>query len=411
MAYDVARVRGLYVSLSDGWTYLNAHSCPQIPERVSAAVSRAFRMSTALADVEPTSGTHSRTNRPGRLEGEGFLDAARLAVADLTGATPDRVVLGPSLQVLYHGLARAMRPLLRQNSSVVLSQLDPPELTGAFEGLSADLRWAQPDLATGALPGFQFADLVDGTTRLVSVAASHDLLGTVAPVAEIAETVHDRSRAWVLVDASSLAAYRPLEIDDWGADIVAVDLAALGGPQLSALVFRDARMFKRLDALVPGFDPAQAGKLESPISTGLAGGVPAVVDHLADLVEARGTRRTRLQSSMTQVQEYLRALNLELITSLNTLSAVHILGVTGEAAGGGVDDRIPRLSFAVLDVPAKTVHQRLIDNGLVTTISPHTPLLTDMGVDEIGGAVTVSLGPFNTSADVDNLTRVVASLA
>ncbi|MGD7002251.1 aminotransferase class V-fold PLP-dependent enzyme [Corynebacterium halotolerans] len=411
MAYDVARVRGLYVSLSDGWTYLNAHACPQIPERVSAAVSRSFRMSTALSDIEPASGTHSRATRAGRLEGESYLDAARLAVSDLVGAAPEQVVLGPSLQVLYHSLARAMRPILRHNPSVVLSQLDNPVLTDAFANGSTEVRWAQPDLATGALPGFQYADLVDGTTRLVSLSAAHELLGTVAPVAEIADTVHDRSRSWVLVDASALAAYRPLEADQWGADIVAVDLAALGGPQLSALIFRDTRMLKRLDPLVPGFDPEDIRKLETPVSTGLAGGVAATVDHLADLVETRGTRRTRLQSSMTQLQEYLENRTAELITSLNTLTAVHILGVTGEAAGGGVRDRIPRLSFAVRDVPAETVHQRLIDNGLVTNICPHTPLLTEMGVDEIGGAVTVALGPFNTSVDVDNLTRVVASLA
>ena len=37
MAFDVASVRGLYTSLGDGWTYLNAHDAPQIPERVSAA--------------------------------------------------------------------------------------------------------------------------------------------------------------------------------------------------------------------------------------------------------------------------------------------------------------------------------------------------------------------------------------
>lgn len=39
-SYDVFSVRGLYTSLGDGWTYLNAHDCPQIPERVSAAVAR-----------------------------------------------------------------------------------------------------------------------------------------------------------------------------------------------------------------------------------------------------------------------------------------------------------------------------------------------------------------------------------
>ena len=85
--------------------------------------------------------------------------------------------------------------------------------------------------------------------------------------------------------------------------------------------------------------------------------------------------------------------------------------MTGEAAADATDNRLPRISFAVRGVPAETVHQRLFDNGLVTTLSPRTPLLTNMGVDEIGGAVTVALGPFNTSADVEHLTRVLASLA
>ena len=63
------------------------------------------------------------------------------------------------------------------------------------------------------------------------------------------------------------------------------------------------------------------------------------------------------------------------------------------------------------NVPAKTVHQRLFSNGLVTTLTPRSELLTEMGVDDIGGAVTVSLSPFNTHQDVEHLIRVVASLA
>ena len=98
-------------------------------------------------------------------------------------------------------------------------------------------------------------------------------------------------------------------------------------------------------------------------------------------------------------------------TYLETLPAVHILGVTGEAAAGASKDRLPRLTFAVQNVPAETVHRRLIDNGLVTTLALRTPLLTEMGADEIGGAVTVALGPFNTRHDIEHLTRVVASLA
>lgn len=416
MEFDVARVRGLYVSLSDGWTYLNAHDCPQIPERVSAAVARSFRLSTAVSDTEAGTGSHSRAHRPGRLEGESFIDSARFAVADLVGASPDRVVLGPSLEVLYLSLARAMRPMLRSTSSVVLSHLDPPVLSEPFTGLGARARWAQPDLGTGELPGWQYNDLIDGSTRLVSLSAAHELLGTLAPVTEITEITRARSRAWVLVDASSYAPYRLVDMDDWDADIVAVDLGKLGGPRLAALVFRDRAMFRRLESLNPAIDAraATAAKLETPVAAALAGGVSTIVDHLADLVETPGirpTRRHRLEHSMKQLAAYLDDLGEDLTTFLGTLPAVHILGVTGEAAAGGPSERLPRLSFAVRGVPAATVHQRLFDNGLVTTIAPMTRLLTEMGVGEIGGAVTVSLSPFNNNHDIEHLIRVVASLA
>ena len=125
MSFDVAGVRGLYTSLSDGWIYLNAHDCPQVPERVSAAVSRSFRMATAVSRPEPAGGTHSKPSS-GCPEGRAQLDDAAVAVADLVGATPERVVLGPGLPYLYASLVTAMHPLLRRTSNVVLNNVDRP---------------------------------------------------------------------------------------------------------------------------------------------------------------------------------------------------------------------------------------------------------------------------------------------
>lgn len=400
MVYEVARIRGQYGSLGDGWTYLNAHECPQIPEQVSTAVARSFRLSPSVAEVETSSGTHSRPHAAGRLEGSAFLDSARIAIADLCGATADRVVLGPSLPALYLNLAQAMRPLLRPNSSVVLSHLDSVQLNRPFQYMGSAVRWAQPDLGTGSLPHSQYADLVNGSTRLVTLSAAQKHIGTLAPVPEIIEATRDRSRAWVLVDASTYAAVRPLDVDTWDADIVGIDVGALGGPQVSALVFRDMAMFRRIDPV-----------LESPVAPALAGGVPAVIDHLAGLVETKGTRRNRLEKSMGHLDTYLRGLNDDLHLALGGLTAVHILGVSGEAGDAGNSDRVPHLSFAIPGVPAKTVHQRLLDNGILTSVLPTSRLYTDMGVDEVGGAVTISLTAFNTRHDIEHLTRVVASLA
>lgn len=405
--YDVFSVRGLYTSLGDGWTYLNAHSCPQIPERVSAAVARSFRLSTAVSPVEK-GGSHAQRRAAGTPEGGAFAQQARVAVADLVGAYADCVVLGPSLDVLYAALARALRPMWRRGSSVVLSGLDDPAFTAPLaESPASEVRWAQPDLGTGQLPGFQFRDLVDGSTRLVSFAAAQGDVGSVADVEQITEDVRSRSRAWVLVDASALAPYRPLDIEKLGVDILGVDLVQLGGPQVSALVFRDPLMFKRLGEVVPGVDLRSS----LTVSPGLVGGVAPTIDHLAALTDSTGTRRQQVLTSMTALSRYMRSLRDDLYLYLDSLESVHIVGVTGEAAEGYGVDRLPRLSFAVRDVPAETVHRRLVDNGIVTTLAPASALMEDMGVVDVGGAVTVGLGPFNTTHDVNQLIRAVASLA
>lgn len=414
MSYDIAGVRGQYASLFDGWVYLNAHDCPQVPERVTSAVAKSFRVATCVARPEPAVGSHSKP-ATGTPEGASLLDDAAVAVADLVGATPERVVLGPGLPYLYASLATAMRPLLRRNSSVVLNNVDRAELTVALTRTEAGVRWAAADLATGALPGWQYMDLVDGATRLVSVPAAHPYLGAVAPVKEIADTVRAASRAWVLVDASAYAPYRPITFDEWGADIVAVDLKEMGGPDIAALVFRDETMFGRLE---PVGDPAARGaaRLGLGVSPGLAGAVSHTVDHYASLIDApagRSSRRNRFLASMGETSAYLNGLRDDLHTFLGTLPAVHIVGISGEAAAESEDevDRIPRLSFAVVGVPAETVYQRLLAHGIVATLMPRSKLTDDMGVDEIGGAVTVSLAPFNTTADIEQLIRAVASLA
>ncbi|WP_018296756.1 aminotransferase class V-fold PLP-dependent enzyme [Corynebacterium lubricantis] len=414
MAYDVFEVRGLYTSLSDGWTYLNAHDCPQIPERVSAAVARSFRMATQAVHPEVKTGTHSRSS-VGRPEGDAFAADARHAIADLVGSSANRVVLGPSLPVLYAALASAMRPMFRHHSSIVVSSLEDAALTVAFKGLNSDIRWAQPDLATGDLPAWQYGELVDGGTRLVSIPAAHSALGNVVDVQGIAERAREKSRAWVLVDATAYAAHRVVDLGEMGSDIVAVDIGALGGPQVAALVFRDEAMFKRLESLNPALGKQATGieKLSLDVAPGLAGGVSPLVEHVSNLVPVteRMSRRNRVVRSMTELGDYLDSLRDDLYGYLGALPSVHIVGASGEAAQGTAVDRLPRLSFGVRGVPAETVYRRLVDNGLITTVSKPSPLFTEMGVDEIGGAVTVALGPFNTESDIEHLTRVVASLA
>ncbi|ADL09618.1 aminotransferase class V-fold PLP-dependent enzyme [Corynebacterium pseudotuberculosis] len=397
MVFDVARVRGAYTSVSGTWTYLNAQEQPQIPERVSSAVSRGFRSAPLAAEIERGAGSHALLQRAGRFIADDHFYSARMAIADMTGTSADAVLLGPSRDVLFARLSRALRPLLRRGSSAVFSRTDSCGLD-----LDAEIRWAEPDLGTGEVPAWQFSKLVDGSTRVVALSAASRQVGTINPILEIAEYVHDSSRAWVLVDATPLAGHRPITREALGADIISVDCEAFGGPQVAALAFRDTTMFPRIDMEV----------FDTPVAAGLAAGVSAAVDHLADLDEdARGTRRYRLAQGVESAANYLGWLGTYLVDSIESLPNTHVFGVTGEAAAGSDVDRIPHATFCINGVPADMIQQRLINNGLVATVAEADPLLTAMGVGDTKGAISVGLGPYNTVADVDQLIRVVASLA
>lgn len=398
MVFDAPRARGLYVSLSDGWIYLNAPHT-QIPEKIYAGISNAFRTSRTMLRPEPSTGHHSRSFSVGRTGGSDTEASARRAIADLLGVRAECVVLGANRQDLVQGLAASISSRLRR-SAVVLSG---DELFAPFAREAGETRYAQPDLGLGSIPAWQFKDLVAGNTRLVAVPAADTYIGVVHDIPQIAEIVHEQARAWVLADLTEVIPYRTCSMDELGIDIAVIDIAAMGGPEVAALVFRSESMLTRLER--PLNVPA--------CSPGLAGGVSPLVDHYAELKEdARGTRRRRLEESFEEYSAYIGKVYAHLVESL-TLHGVHIIGISGEAAGLGAYelDRIPRISVLLPTVPAATVHERLVSNGIATMLTPSTPLLEAMGVGDAGGAITIGLAPYNSESDIDQLARVLASLA
>lgn len=396
MAFDAPRARGLYASVSDGWIYLNAPTT-QVPEKVFAGVAAAFRTSRSMIRPEPRTGSHARRFSIGHSGAEQIHAHARRAVADVLGIRADSVILGANRESLVYGLYRSIAPRLL-TSEVVLTR---DSLFSPFDnGIS--VRYAEPDLGTGEVPTWQFKKLITGGTRLVAVVAADPYLGVVNDLSGIAEITHDRARAWVLADLTSLAPYRSLSMDELGIDIAVLELAPMGGPEVAALAFRSESMFKRLQFPLQVPAPAPA----------VMGGISPLVDHYAAFTEdSGGTRRRRLERSLNDYSSYISQVYTHLVDSLIALG-VHIVGVSGEAAGSAALalDRIPRVSFLVPGVPAATVHARLAENNLAISLTPASPLMDEMGVADAGGAVTVGLAPYNSEYDIDQLARVVASL-
>lgn len=397
MAYDVARVRGLHPALGDGWTRFDAQAGMVIPESVASTVSTAFRGSSA----------NISSPHPAAARSIALLDAARRAVADLLSADPAGVVLGADRAVLLASLADASSTRAGLGNEVVLCRLDDeaniaPWLRTANRH-GAVVKWAEVDIETGELPVWQWDELLSPETRLVAIPSASSALGTVVDVAAVAERVH-RVGGLLVVDHTAAAPFRLLDITSAGADVVALNASAWGGPPIGALAFRDPALINRLGSVSTNPYASGAARLELGLyQYGLLAGVVASIEYLAGLDEsARGDRRQRLAQSMGSARSYLDGLLDYLITSLLSLPLVSVIG--------DPQTRIPLVSIVVSGVPAERVVQRLAENGVLAVGNAASRVLDVLGVDEIGGAVTLGLAHYSTVSEIDHLVRTLASL-
>lgn len=396
MTYDVARVRGLVPALGDGWVRLDAPAGMQPPEAVVSAVTAELRTARALPGAP-----FSASRRAAELE-----DGARRAVADLVGGDPRGVVLGPGPAVLLARLADAVADLWAPGDAVVVSRLDDaagvlPWLRAA-DRTGAHVRWAEIDIETCELPVWQYDELLDGPVRVVATTAASAHVGTRPDVPAIAARTR-AAGALLVVDASTAAAHGPVQLDALGADVVALDAAAWGGPHVGALVFRAPALLDRLGSCA--LDPGARGprRLELGVHPApLLAGLIASVDHLADLDDrATGTRRQRLRTSLRSLHTHLRDLHDDLLLDL--------LG-TGATVLGQAADRVPALSLTHAR-PAAEVAEHLARRGICAVPDPGDHgLLAHLGTAEIGGALRVGLAHYTTRSETRALADALAGL-
>jgi cysteine desulfurase family protein (TIGR01976 family) len=397
MAYDVARVRGLHPSLGDGWVHFDAPAGMLIPDSVATTVSTAFRRSGAT-----TAGAHPSAQRSAAV-----LDAARAAVADLFNADPAGVVLGADRAILLSSLAEASSSRAGLGYEVIVSRLDDeaniaPWLRAAHR-YGAKVKWAEIDIETGELPTWQWEGLIGKSTRLVAVGSASGALGTVTDLRAMTKLVHDVG-GLVVVDHSAAAPYRLLDVKETDVDIVAVNALAWGGPPIGAIVFREPALINSFGSVSTDPNATGPARLEVGVHQfGLLAGTVASIEYLAALDEsARGSRRERLSLSMQSADAYLNRIFDYLMASLRSLPLVMLIGRP--------EARIPVVSFALKGIPAERVVQRLADNGILATSNETSRALDVLGVNDVGGAVTVGLAHYSTTAEVDQLVRALASL-
>ncbi|MGW4500916.1 cysteine desulfurase-like protein [Micromonospora sp. NPDC004336] len=400
MPFDIARTRAAYPALAEGFVHLDGAGGTQTAGPVIDAVADAMR--TAV-------GNRSAAFTPGRRSLE-MVAAARAAVADLLGAEPHGVVLGPSATALTYTLAGTLGAGWRPGDEVVLSRLDHDAnvrpWAQAAEAAGATVRWAEFDPDTGELPAGQYADLVGERTRLVAVTAGSNAIGTVPDVAAIARTAH-AAGALVCVDGVHSVPHGPTDLAALGADFLVTSAYKWSGPHLAAMVadpatwegLRPAKLLPSSDAVPERFE---YGTPSFPLLAGVA----AAVDHLAGLdPAATGSRRERLRAGLAAARAHEESLLDRLLTGLAALPAVRVLGSPAR--------RCPTVSFRLAGLSPRRTQEELGAAGLCLSAGDYYAYeyFQAMGLRDSGGAVRASIYHYNTAGEVDRLLGELDRLA
>ncbi len=407
---DLAFVRSQFpaLALMDGGrpaVYFDGPGGTQVPQRVIDA------MSGYLVHMNANHGGAFRTSR----ESDALLAAAHAAMADLLNAAdPHEITFGANMTTLTFAFSRAIARDLAPGDEIIVTRLDhdanrAPWLALAEQGIV--IKEADFDPADCTLRLDDLAALLSPRTKLVAVGYASNAVGTINPIARIAEMAHSvGARLWV--DAVHYVPHGPVDVQALGCDYLVCSPYKFFGPH-SGVVWGRHALLEQLRA----YKVRPAGnwppdKFETGTQAHEAqAGVLAAVEYLAELGEACAPhvsgnfaghtgRRLALKQAMTAVQAYERGLFEHFVAGLLAIPGLSFYGIRDF---GAFDRRTPTAAFRLAGHHPQAVAEHLARRGVyVWSGNFYALAVTErLGLEESGGVVRAGLAHYNTREEVD----------
>ncbi len=341
------------------------------------------------------------------IETDAVVGAARSAVADLFGAQPSEIVFGQNMTSLTYAMSRALSRTWVVGDNIVLTRLDHDANVSPWMQAAADVgvevRFIDFDPQDGCALDLETLDAaLDDRTRLVAFTHASNAVGTITPVAEIVQRVHDVG-ALTYVDAVHYAPHGLIDVVETGTDFLVSSAYKWFGPHTGCLYGRD----ELLSDLVPyKLRPAPT---ESPDKweTGTQSfesiaGVAAAVDYIASLGEGTN-RRERIASAYRAINDHDTELTDRFLAGIEAMPHVTLFG-RSESEG-----RTATFAIDVDGVLPSAVAQDLGERGCFVWSGDYYAYEVMHRLGKAPeGLVRIGFVHYNTAEEVD---RVLAALS
>ena len=381
---------------SHPFVYLDSANTSQKPESVIDAVDRHYREHNANV---------ARAMHALGSEATQAYEGARARIAGFIGAAgPDEVVFTKNASEALNLAAGTLGARLGPGDEVVVSVLEhhsnlvPWQMVCGRTG--ATLRWfditeeGRLDLDAAEREG-----LINERTRVVSLAWVSNVLGTVNPIARIAERAHAVG-AVMVADGSQGVPQLPTDVSALGVDLLAFTGHKMLGPTGIGVLWGRRSLLEELPPFLGGGEMIGVVRMEGstwaevphkfeagtpPIAQAV--GLGAAVDYLT------GIGMDRVAAHEHEITQYA-------LEQLGGIPAVHVMGPLEAVDRGGA------ISFTVDEVHPHDLMQLLDSRGVAVRGGHHCaePLHRRLGVQSSARA---SGYLYTTRAEIDALCEAV----
>lgn len=364
-------VRERFTALRRPLAFFDGPGGTQVPDSVIEAIAGYLRSANA--------------NLGGPFETSRLSDAivasAHATAARFLGAGTDEISFGANMTTLNFALSRAAARDWRAGDEIVCTKLDHDGNVAPWLELARDkeliVRFAEIDDEC-RIDLEHLRSLVNERTRVVAYPWAANSVGTVTPVAEIAELAHDAGAlAWV--DAVHYAPHGPIDVEAAGADVLVCSPYKFYGPHLGlAYVKRE---------VADGWRPYKVRPADSRFETGtlaheLLAGFVAAVEYLIDV-------------GWGFVLEHERKLGRQFLDGLPEDWRLY-----GTPA---MEGRVPTFAITHEAIAPRDAAARLGDRGFAVWHGDYyaVEVMKRLGLDD--GALRVGIVHYNTEDEVDRL--------
>jgi cysteine desulfurase family protein (TIGR01976 family) len=382
---DVAAVRARYTALDRPLAFFDGPGGTQCPDEVIDAISQYLRESNANI------GAPYETSR---VTDALVADAHERAGAFL-GCNAGEVAFGQSMTSLNFLLTRALARELEAGDEVLVTRLDHDANVAPWLALADDIgivvRFVDVDDQL-MLDLDDLAAKLSPRTRVVAFPAAANSVGTAPDIKRVVELAHEAGAlAWI--DAVHYGPHGPIDVADWGCDVLICSPYKFFGPHMGMAFGREEVLRRwRPYKVRPSADEPVGRRFEL------------------------GTSQHELLAGFVAAVDYVDSLGWEAITAHeHDLGARFLAGLPEDVTLHGsqtMEGRVPTFCFTVPGRSARSVAEHPAERDVAVWWGNYYALETirRLGLDEIDGAVRAGIVHYNTAEEVDRLLAGIAEL-